>query len=628
MAMVANTFLAIIDLSCPPADSTDTRPAIRWGGSHARRMFRLSNQHGINDQPTGPAHRSDRGDRSRRSQRRIGPLVSRLIGLETEYATLVADPQELEREDLPPSQMVYIQICEAIRRDQPTVAGLFDSEQMFLASGGAVTFESHPSMHALPGGLVEIATPEVRSPDELLACQRSIDALVADAAADSETSFDLRVLKNSSDALGHVYGCHENYEAEVARGIWLVVYRMFVAILWGMQVASLAASLPIMLLILLTVLACRFFKRGLWSQAREPQQMFDVMPTWLSSFFIWLLRMIHLPTVMVLRFVARHVAFRDQRRYLTAMLVSRVAICGSGHLDHHGRYQMSAKAMAIDAVADMGGFRGERPIFVYGHWLAQYCAKSFLSLTATRQMFRRRQRLQIGLSDSNLADLAEYVKVGSVSLLLDMIESGATEGLPTLRRPLESLQRIASDWNLISRVPTSRGEMSAIEIQKIYLDAAQAFVAATPSDLRGEAGLVVDRWRELLDAVIAFRRDASDTDLALGRVDWLSKRWMMDELGEEADWSKRKKIDLRYHELSADGYFMQLMKSRPELRLVGNEQIERRRRSPPPSSPAARRGWLIREFANSDEAMQSEWAYAMIGRGRDRRRVEFSENAR
>ena len=32
--------------------------------------------------------------------------------------------------------------------------------------------------------LVEIATPEVNSPDELLACQRSIDELVADAAAE------------------------------------------------------------------------------------------------------------------------------------------------------------------------------------------------------------------------------------------------------------------------------------------------------------------------------------------------------------------------------------------------------------------------------------------------------------
>ena len=34
---------------------------------------------------------------------------------------------------------------------------------------------------------------------------------------------------------------------------------------------------------------------------------------------------------------------------------------------------------------------------------------------------------------------------------------------------------------------------------------------------------------------------------------------------------------------------------------------------------------LRREFANSDEAMQSEWSFAMIGRGRQRRRVEFAE---
>ncbi len=188
--------------------------------------------------------------------------------------------------------------------------------------------------------------------------------------------------------------------------------------------------------------------------------------------------------------------------------------------------------MAIDAVADMGGFRGERPIFVYGHWLGQFCAKSFLSLGSTRQMFKRRQRLQIGLSDSNLADLAEYVKVGSVSLLLDMIESGETAGLPIIKGTISSLKRIASDWNLISRVPTSRGEMSAIEIQKIYLSAAEKFVDSTPANMRGEAPLVLFRWRELLDAVIAFRKQASDVEFAIGRVDWLSKRWMMDKLGK------------------------------------------------------------------------------------------------
>ncbi|WP_186775648.1 proteasome accessory factor PafA2 family protein [Rubripirellula tenax] len=556
-------------------------------------------------------------------------MVTRLVGLETEYATLVADRQNIDVEDLPPSQLVYSQICEAIRRDQPTVTGLFDSEQMFLASGGAVTFESHPSMHALPGGLVEIATPEVQSPADLLACQRSIDQLASDATADSETSFDLRILKNSSDALGHVYGCHENYEAQVATGLGLLVYRLFVLLLWVMQAISLVVAMPLMAITLATVNVSRIRKRHeLPTTEIEPQDIFELVPTWMSSLLIASLRLVHLPTVLMLRFVARHVAFRVQRRYLAALLVSRVSLCGTGNLDPENRFQLSAKAMAIDSVADMGGFRGERPIFVYGHWLGQFCAKSFLSLGSTRQMLRQRQRLQIGLSDSNMSDLAEYVKVGSVSLVLDMLESGHTEGLPILKKPIDSLHRIANDWNLVSRVPTHRGDMSALEIQKEFLLAAESFVESTPANMRGEAPLVVYRWRELLDSVLAFRREFSDVDMALGRVDWMTKRWLIAQLGDEIEWTARKKIDLRYHELSEDGYYIQFLKSRPDLRLVDDESIARRRRSPPASSPAARRGWLIREFANSDELLQSEWTYAMIGRGRRRRRIEFVDTPR
>jgi proteasome accessory factor A len=547
--------------------------------------------------------------------------------METEYATLVADRQDLTQDDLPPSHLVYMQICEAIRRDQPTVAGLFDNQQLFLANGGAVSFESHPSQHELPGGLVEFATPEVRSPQELLACQRSIDELAAAATADSETSFDLRVLKNSSDALGHVYGCHENYEADVASGVWLLIYRCLIALLWGMQVLSLIVSIPLMALILGIVLISRAMQ-GKRPRFSDPHDLFEVVPSWFAAMAIRALRLVHLPTVMVLRVVARHVAFRPQRRYLTSFLVARVALCGTGNLAQDGRFQLSAKALAIDSLADMGGFRGERPIFVYGHWLGQFCAKSFLSLGSTRQMFRRRQRLQIGLSDSNLSDHAEYVKFGSVSLLLDMIEAGETIDFPILKRTLSSLQRITSDWNLIARVPTSRGEMSAIDLQNLYWSAAEKFVQRTPASLRGESKLVLDRWRVLIDALIQYRKDATNLETSLGRIDWITKRWMMDNLGSDADWAEKKKIDLRYHELSADGYYYQLLESRPDLPLVTPELVERRRRSPPPASPAAKRGWMIREFADSDEPMQAEWAYAMIGQGRDRRRVDFAEHPR
>ncbi len=572
------------------------------------------------------------------SSRRCVParrLVSRLLGMETEYATLVLNQPHLITADLPSSTEIYTQICAAIRRNQPTVPGVFDRDQMFLASGGAVTFETHPSLHALPGGLIEIATPEVTSPDELLACQCSIDELVAGAAEEAAGEWDVRILKNSTDALGHVYGCQENYEAVVASGAWLCVYRVCIALLWMLQLISVVVSLP--------VLACAFAFIFLNQRRQKPTRsvdepltapdasqntpsaavLFETLPTWAKAIFMGLLRGIHLPTVIVLRFVVRHVAFRKQRKYLTALLVSRVALCGAGDLDEDGCYRLSPKAMAIDVVADMGGYRGERPIYVYGHWLAQFCERSFLSLGSTKAMFARRQRFQIGLSDSNLSELAEYVKFGSVSLVLDMIESGATSEFVTIPRPIAALHGIASDWNLVRRVMTCRGRLSALEIQRRYLKAAKRFVAETPIRDRGEATLVIERWSDLVNVVSAFRRDSRNVTPALGRVDWLSKRWMIDQLGQDAQWLERKKTDLRYHELSPDGYFQKLAATNPSLALIALERIERRRRSPPADSPAAKRGWLIREFADSGDSVTAEWSYAMLRAGSETKRINF-----
>ncbi|TWT89436.1 proteasome accessory factor PafA2 family protein [Stieleria varia] len=550
-------------------------------------------------------------------------LVSRLIGLETEYATLVLDQQDVPRDALPSAKQVYEAMCDAIRRDQPTADGIYDREQMFLASGGAVTFESHPSMYTLPGGLVEIATPEVSSPAELLACQRSIDDLVENAANSIDLDIDLRVLKNSSDALGHVYGCQENYEAVVARGSMLLIYRLFVALLWLMQCAILVASLPVLLCLYLAV----YFghrRRGVNIPVdADPRELFETLARPVQLIAVGCLRLIHFPSVVVLRFVCRHIAFRDQRRYLTALLVSRVSLCGSGDLDHDGRYRLSAKAIAVDVVADMGSYRGERPIFVFGHWLDQFCAKSIVSLSSTRSMFAKRQRLQIGLSDSNLCDLAEYVKFASVSLVLDMIEAGATKDLPVLKRPITALHDLASDWNLVTRVPTRTGRSSALDIQKNYLRAARSFVESVDSALRGEAPVVIERWNRLFDAVADFRKDAGNTASALGSVDWLTKLWMLDQLDSDVGWAARKKTDLRYHELSEQGYHRKLARTNPELQLVDPDQIRMRRKYPPPNSRAARRGWVIREFGGAGDSLRSEWGYALWGSGSERKRVSF-----
>ncbi|MGI9441231.1 MAG: proteasome accessory factor PafA2 family protein [Rubripirellula sp.] len=579
-------------------------------------------------QPSLPRWRTDTPpDQFANAKPRSKPpstLASRLMGLETEYATLILGTGEVESSGLPAAQQVYSALCDAISQDQPTVPGVFDHDQLFLANGSAVSFESHPTMQKEPGGFLEIATPEVHAPSELLTCQRSIDNLAADAAINSKTGFDIRILKNSRDALGHVYGCHENYQAEVAHGFFLLIYRVFILMLWGIQVLSLLASLPVMAAILAVVFLCKTLKRQPVS-FDKPEDLFESVPRWVATPLLATLRCVHLPTVLVLRFVIRHIAFRRQRRCLTAFLVSRVVLCGTGTLDPNGRYHVSAKGIAVDSIADMGGFNGEKPIFVFGHWLGQFCAKSFYSLASTKQMFGRKQRLQIGLSDSNLSDLAEYVKVGSVSLLLDMIESGHHQKMIRIKSPIHALGRIASDWHLVTRVATNHGEMSALDIQKSYLAAAEAFVAGVPAAQQGEAPLILKRWRELLNAAVAYRKDASDFSDALGKIDWLTKRAMIDQMGPDSEWTDRKKIDLRYHELSNEGYFKKIAATLPGVQLVNQPDIERRRRSPPSNSPAARRGWLIREFADSEEKLLCDWGFALIGNGNEQRRIRFTD---
>src|SRR5262245_21149080 len=109
-------------------------------------------------------------------------------------------------------------------------------EGVFHAAGGAVWFETERP--AMGGGLIEGSTPECRSPRQILAWQRAQDELLAEAA---EGAFggSVKLIKNDRDAAGNIYGAQENYEATLASGwrlrLWraaLVVLSPLVAVTW------------------------------------------------------------------------------------------------------------------------------------------------------------------------------------------------------------------------------------------------------------------------------------------------------------------------------------------------------------------------------------------------------------
>jgi proteasome accessory factor A len=122
-------------------------------------------------------------------------------------------------------------------------------DQCFTENGGAFYYEMLP--HAVDGGLIEMATPECRSPAQLLLYQRAQERLLTDALPGAQLSLaldghrgELSLLKNCRDGFGHIYGPQENYEAELGGPVALFAFRAGLILLLPLLLATVLVYLP------------------------------------------------------------------------------------------------------------------------------------------------------------------------------------------------------------------------------------------------------------------------------------------------------------------------------------------------------------------------------------------------
>jgi hypothetical protein len=115
-----------------------------------------------------------------------------------------------------------------------------------------------------------------------------------------------------------------------------------------------------------------------------------------------------------------------------------------------------------------------------------------------------------------------------------------------VRRPVKALQTIASDPTLRARVRLKgAADMSAIAIQRWYASRAQEFLARQQVNSM-ESRDILTLWRSTLAAL------ESDHDALFGKLDWVTKRALLDGAGPLSQ-AAQKKIDIKYHELGG-GY--------------------------------------------------------------------------
>ncbi len=238
----------------------------------------------------------------------------------------------------------------------------------------------------------------------------------------------------------------------------------------------------------------------------------------------------------------------------------------------------------------------------------------------------RYRRLHVINGDANLCEVATFLKVGTMMLLLDVIEDGALPLPVALRRPVEAFHAVSHDPTLTTTLEREDGSRAtAIEVQWDYLEACKRYVKER--DVTDEITLqVLERWESVLTAAERDPRSLS------GQVDWATKLELLDSYaarhGLDYDHDRLRMVDLQYHDVRRDKGLYHRLASRGRVeRLVSEQAIEAATRRPPEDSRAWFRGECIRRFGH--QVVAAGWDALVFDVGHDSlRRVPMMEPGR
>ncbi len=155
-------------------------------------------------------------------------------------------------------------------------------------------------------------------------------------------------------------------------------------------------------------------------------------------------------------------------------------------------------------------------------------------------------RLHLLFGEANQNEYAYALKVGTTSIVLQLLEDGLLEGLPHLDSPLMALREVSRDQTYKWIVCRDSGKtVRSIDIQREYLALAQRYRGSTP-----DVDWVLTEWERMLN-------DLECDPLSTGdRVDWVAKRGMVAMYAEAEDlpWTADAlhSVDLEYHNIDPE----------------------------------------------------------------------------
>ena len=175
-------------------------------------------------------------------------------------------------------------------------------------------------------------------------------------------------------------------------------------------------------------------------------------------------------------------------RLLVPFFVTRQIYAGAGKVgaENHGHpaaYQLSQRADFFECLVDLNTMV-KRPII-----------NTRDEPHADPAKYRR---FHVIIGDANMAELSTYLKLGTTSIVLDLLEAGIEVPGVDLDDPVRAIKEVSRDLDVKKTLKLTDGRVTtAIAVQRMYLKTALDFYAC--HELNQVTKDILVRWEEVLE---------------------------------------------------------------------------------------------------------------------------------
>ncbi|MEZ5116699.1 MAG: depupylase/deamidase Dop [Candidatus Nanopelagicales bacterium] len=288
--------------------------------------------------------------------------------------------------------------------------------------------------------------------------------------------------------------------------------------------------------------------------------------------------------------MARTTPFADVVRHLTPFFVSRQVVTGSGRvgLGQEGRehgFQISQRADFFEVEVGLETTL-KRPII-----------NTRDEPHADPERYRR---LHVIVGDANLSETSTYLKLGTTSLVLSMLEDGFLDFDLSPAKPVQEMHAVSHDPTLGHQIELRDGRrLTAVQMQLEYLETARKYVADRyGDDVDEQTADVLARWESVL------LRLEDDPMLLAAELDWVAKLSLLDGYrrrdGLDWDAARLHLVDLQYSDVRRGRGLAARLEERGSLRrLTTDEEVARAVVEAPHDTRAYFRGECLRRYGDS-----------------------------